>query len=773
MRRVRRMSEIIFLSLITLTIETHLSAQTLIATVPVGVHPQAIAVNSATNKIYVLNTCDSFPTCTSSGSVTVIDGVTLATVSVPIGIGAEVGAGIAVNQTTNKIYATNYCGNSFGCSEPGTVTVIDGATLATTTVTVGFGPTGVAINESTDKIYVVNHCGNQQGCSGNASVTVIDGTTLATTSVAIGPSTFYWYQYIALNPITNKIYVTDPCGDSNCDTNGSLTIIDGGTLNTQNVTLGLEAEPLAVNTATNKIYVANANGNLNPFVSVVDGSTLSTTSVPVGVAPADVAINQTTNYIYVSNPGSNSVTVINGATLSTQTLRLGILSAAIAVNPVTNKFFVVDADLNYVSMVDGTTLNSANLAVGQNPGAIALNQRTDKIYIANQINNTVSVIDGTPPTPLQFVSTTPCRVVDTRNPDGPFGGPPIQGGTYRSFALPQNSNCNIPANTAAYSLNVTVVPHGRLGYLTVWPTGALQPQVSTLNSDGRTKADAAIIPAGSGEAVSVYATDTTDVILDIDGYFVNANGSGLAFYPLTPCRIADTRNPNGPLGGPYLQAGVPRNFPILEAATCNIPDTAQAYSLNFTAAPHGPLGYLTVWPTGQDQPLVSTINAPTGTVTANAAVVVAGANGEVSTYAHNDTDLIIDIDGYFAAPSAGGLSLYTIVPCRLLDTRQTGGNGFTGTYGPIASYGVGTDCGVWTSALGYVFNATVVPAGSLGYLTLWPDGEQQPLVSTLNANDGAITSNMAIVPAGNLGQIDAYASGTTNLILDVSSYFAP
>ena len=641
--------------------------------------------HSATNKIYVLNTCDSFPTCTSSGSVTVIDGVTLATVSVPIGIGAEVGAGIAVNQTTNKIYATNYCGNSFGCSEPGTVTVIDGATLATTTVTVGFGPTGVAINESTDKIYVVNHCGNQQGCSGNASVTVIDGTTLATTSVAIGPSTFYWYQYIALNPITNKIYVTDPCGDSNCDTNGSLTIIDGGTLNTQNVTLGLEAEPLAVNTATNKIYVANANGNLNPFVSVVDGSTLSTTSVPVGVAPADVAINQTTNYIYVSNPGSNSVTVINGATLSTQTLRLGILSAAIAVNPVTNKFFVVDADLNYVSMVDGTTLNSANLAVGQNPGAIALNQRTDKIYIANQINNTVSVIDGTPPTPLQFVSTTPCRVVDTRNPDGPFGGPPIQGGTYRSFALPAEfelqhprqygsllAQCDCRATRSSW-LSHRVAHRGT-------PAAGIDPEFGRAHESRR--GDHTCRQRGGRKRLCHrhHGRDPGYRWLFRERQWIRAGS--LPSNSMSHCRYSQ---PNGPLGGPYLQAGVPRNFPILEAATCNIPDTAQAYSLNFTAAPHGPLGYLTVWPTGQDQPLVSTINAPTGTVTANAAVVVAGANGEVSTYAHNDTDLIIDIDGYFAAPSAGGLSLYTIVPCRLLDTRQTGGNGFTGTYGPIAS----------------------------------------------------------------------------------------
>jgi hypothetical protein len=66
----------------------------------------------------------------------------------------------------------------------------------------------------------------------------------------------------------------------------------------------------------------------------------------------------------------------------------------------------------------------------------------------------------------------------------------------------------------------------------------------------------------------------------------------------------------------------------------------------------------------------------------------------------------------------------------------------------------------------------VVPVGSLGFLTLWPDGESQPVVSTLNAADGAITSNMAIVPTNN-GKIDAYANGLTQLILDISSYFAP
>ena len=54
------------------------------------------------------------------------------------------------------------------------------------------------------------------------------------------------------------------------------------------------------------------------------------------------------------------------------------------------------------------------------------------------------------------------------------------------------------------------------------------------------------------------------------------------------------------------------------------------------------------------------------------------------------------------------------------------------------------------------------------------EGENRPLVSTLNALDAAITSNMAIVPAGAGNEpINAYADTGTQLILDISSYFAP
>jgi hypothetical protein len=379
----------------------------------------------------------------------------------------------------------------------------------------------------------------------------------------------------------------------------------------------------------------------------------------------------------------------------------------------------------------------------------------------------------------QFVTLPPCRVVDTRDANGPFGGPPIPGNTARAFPLAQSGNpCNIPSTAVAYSLNVTVVPITTLSYLTIWPTGEGQPVVSTLNSlDGRIKANAVIIPAGtSSGSLSVFVTNTTNVVLDINGYFIPSSGSTLAFYPITPCRMVDTRLTDGPLGGPYLTHGQERDFPLLESPCIpsNVDADVQAYSLNFTVVPKTPAGvaYLTVWPQGLSKPLVSTLNDLTDTIVANAAIVPAGTGGEggVATYVTNDTDLVIDINGYFAASGTGGLSFYALTPCRVIDTRKVGnGQPFTGELTVEVQT---SPCGPPATAEGYVFNATVVPTGQLGYLTLWPDTENKPVVSTLNAIDGAITSNMAIVPNVN-GKTDAYASGVTQLILDINGYFAP
>jgi YVTN family beta-propeller protein len=653
-------------------------------------------VNSVTNQIYVPNNCGNDVSCrTKSGTLTVIDGVSnTVTATVTVGSGP---VQAVVNSITNKIYVPNPCGNDPSCGFPyttGTVTVIDGATNNPTSVNVGIYPHALAVNSVTNEIYVANHCGDDPGCGG-ATMTVIDGATLGTIDVAIGGH----YPYaVAVNSVTNKIYVPSDCySDPSCQ------------------------------------------GAPNGTVSVIDGATLAYTSVAAGVYPEGLAVNSVTNRIYVANEC--------GSDRSCQSI-------------------------GTVTVIDGATLTFTNIGVGNHPYGLALNSATNLIYVPNYYDNTVSVMDGTPITALQFVPLTPpCRAVDTRPEKG--GAGPIEGGTFQSFPIQQEGDCNIPSSAAAYSMNVSVVPQGPLGYLTVWPAGQPRPLVSTLNSlDGRIKANAAIVPAGAGGDISVYASNTTNVVLDVDGYFAPASGSTLAFYPLPPCRVADTRHSGYPqgLGPPFLNGGQERAFPILNATTCNIPSSAAAYSLNFSVVPHGALYYMTVWPTGESRPLVSTLNDIPGQIIANAAIVVAGTDGEVSVYPTNDTDLVIDIDGYFAAAGPGGLSLYGVPPCRVIDTRQLGPP-FSGTLSPPVDV-VDSQCSVPSVAQAYVFNASVVPQGSLGYLTLWPDGTNRPLVSTLNALDGSISSNMAIVPNTN-GKTDAYASGITQLILDISSYFAP
>ena len=129
-------------------------------------------------------------------------------------------------------------------------------------------------------------------------------------------------------------------------------------------------------------------------------------------------------------------------------------------------------------------------------------------------------------TASNFVSITPCRVVDTRETTrGNLGSPSITATVQRDMPMSESS-CSLPANITAYALNVTVIPHGSLGYLTVWPTGQQQPTASTLNSpSGDVIANGTIVPAGANGAISVYATNDTDVVIDVNGYFVTVDQS--------------------------------------------------------------------------------------------------------------------------------------------------------------------------------------------------------------------------------------------------------
>lgn len=405
-------------------------------------------------------------------------------------------------------------------------------------------------------------------------------------------------------------------------------------------------------------------------------------------------------------------------------------------------------------------------------------------------------------TPLTYTPlTTPCRAVDTRT-----NTTPIQGGTTRDFS-PFAGGCNIPLPTdgsqIVYAVNATVVPHGDLNYITVWPAGEAQPTGSLLNSyDGRTKANAALVTGGTEGQISVFASNTTDFVLDVSGYFTD-NLNGLVYVPIPPCRIIDTRNgTGGPVEGleDPLVANTSRTWDIAYpisiddtppgANHCNLPyNVGSAYSVNVTVVPinNAPVWFTSVWGSTapplapNTEPPFSNVNAYTGTDTANAAII----NGPLTIAAFSDvtTDLVVDVTGWFAPASVAseGMSLYSLPPCRALDTRLTSTEGLVGiTEVPVNP---NENCPLPTglpTPQAFVLNATVVPTSAVGYLTLWPAGQAEPVVSTLNANDGIVTSNMAIVGVGPLSsnnaveaiQAQASTASKVDLILDESAMFA-
>ena len=124
------------------------------------------------------------------------------------------------------------------------------------------------------------------------------------------------------------------------------------------------------------------------------------------------------------------------------------------------------------------------------------------------------------------------------------------------------------------------------------------------------------------------------------------------YYPLTPCRIADTRLPNGTNQGPILGTAVTRDFQV--RGLCGVPSTAKAASLNFTIAnstvPSGQPSWLTVWPSGSSMPATSIINfSPGDPPTANGAITPLSTNTlDLSVQnARGTVHVIIDVTGYF------------------------------------------------------------------------------------------------------------------------------
>jgi hypothetical protein len=142
--------------------------------------------------------------------------------------------------------------------------------------------------------------------------------------------------------------------------------------------------------------------------------------------------------------------------------------------------------------------------------------------------------------------------------------------------------------------------------------------------------------------------------------------SELVFYPLTPCRIVDTRFATkwGPFGTPVPSGGTinVRTYPSLAgqggAANCGVNSDSAAVVINVTAVPvSGGQGFLTVWPYLQSRPNASLVNYNSGSTSGAIANAVSQSQcrlcaEELNVYASRTTHVIIDVIGYFARPTA-------------------------------------------------------------------------------------------------------------------------
>lgn len=149
-----------------------------------------------------------------------------------------------------------------------------------------------------------------------------------------------------------------------------------------------------------------------------------------------------------------------------------------------------------------------------------------------------------------FTSTTPTRLVDTRDGTGGSTGPitstdelsvPIHNITL--FVDGQNEP--VPVIATAAALNVTIVNPTRSGFATVWPCGVSRPLASNLNfTTGQVVANNVIAPIGKDGSVCVYTNVPADIVVDITGWFTDSDFG--KFVGATPQRFVDTRDSTGP-----------------------------------------------------------------------------------------------------------------------------------------------------------------------------------------------------------------------------------
>ncbi|MEW1954517.1 hypothetical protein [Terrabacter sp. NPDC080008] len=258
-----------------------------------------------------------------------------------------------------------------------------------------------------------------------------------------------------------------------------------------------------------------------------------------------------------------------------------------------------------------------------------------------------------PASAVDYFPDVPWRLMDTRtSSDGPALDPGETVPLSVSYKDPETGD-DITPDITALAVNLTAVKPQASGYLTVWDGTGSMPGVSNVNFlPKQNTATMAIVPVGhSAENGTNYAdfalrnhsSGATDVVIDIVGFYAGGI-SGTRFHSIgSPRRIVDTRTKTGttPLGA-YTTRIVTPPAAVADANTV-------ALVTNTTAIKPTASTYLSLWENGGARPDSSNVNAVTGQIVSNMAMVgLQQGTTKFDIYNHSGRiDVVVDVAGRF------------------------------------------------------------------------------------------------------------------------------
>ncbi len=277
----------------------------------------------------------------------------------------------------------------------------------------------------------------------------------------------------------------------------------------------------------------------------------------------------------------------------------------------------------------------------------------------------------------------------------------------------------------------------------------------------------AISPAGDLTLADYY----NNRIRRIQGTAVQS----VKYHPLTPARIADSRDGTGGFNTPW-GPGTTREVQVTGVG--GVPATGvTSVVLNITVTGGTATSHLRVWPAGTPRPATSSLNWGAGDTRPNLVPVKVGAGGKVSIFNNSGTvHVIADVVGWYDnAYNLSGDRFTALTPARVLDSRD-------GTGGFNTPWGAGTTRSVTVAGAGgvpasgvtaVVLNVTVTQTSAASHLTVWPDGQAKPDASNLNWPAGDTRPNVVVAKLGANGKVSIFNNaGNAHVIADVVGYYS-